>query len=363
MVHRKRVEVKFYIYILYAQYNHKSFLDGIVKGRENILQMEMETAKKILEGDVRAAAKLMRDLEEERPGAFEEFEHIYPHTGNAYVVGLTGAPGVGKSTLGGALIGALRKKGMTVGVIAIDPTSPFTGGAVLGDRVRMQEHSMDEGVFIRSMATRGWKGGVSKNTINMIHVMDAMGKNVVLVETVGSGQSEVEITRIADTSILVLSPESGDQVQIIKAGILEAADIFVINKGDKEGAANVVSRIEIMLGMRTRNANEWKPRVLLTEAISGKGVEELIDSMFGHKEYLLHTGELEKHRKIRAREELVDSVENFVRKYCYQGLEEENHLEKLVDSIAQRQITPHSAALKIIDWLSIHFNGEGDHHS
>jgi len=244
---------------------------------------------------------------------------------------------------------------MTVGVVAVDPTSPFTGGAVLGDRVRMQEHTMDQGVFIRSMATRGWRGGLSKATISMIHIMDAMGKDVILVETVGTGQSEVEITKVSDTSVLVLSPDSGDQVQVIKAGILEAADVFVVNKADKGGAEYVISRVEFMLGMRTFHPNDWKPGIVLTEAISKKGADELADVLLKHKEYLDVSGELEKRRKIRAREELLKNVESFVRDYCYQGFVAEGHLEELVDGIAQRKIDPHSAALKIIDWLGGHF--------
>ena len=173
---------------------------------------------------------------------------------------------------------------MTVGVVAVDPTSPFSGGAVLGDRVRMQEHAMDRGVFIRSMATRGWRGGLSKATISMIHIMDAMGKDVILVETVGTGQSEVEITKVSDTSVLVLSPDSGDQVQVIKAGILEAADVFVVNKADKGGADYVISRVEFMLGMRSFRPEDWKPCIVLTEASSGKGAEELADALLKHKE-------------------------------------------------------------------------------
>ena len=297
----------------------------------------------------------MRGIEDERPDALAELGMVYPHTGRAYVIGLTGPPGVGKSTLIDSLIGAFRKKGMTVGVVAVDPTSPFTGGAVLGDRVRMQEHTMDRGVFIRSMATRGWRGGLSKATISMIHIMDAMGKDIILVETVGTGQSEVEITKVSDTSVLVLSPDSGDQVQVIKAGILEAADVFVVNKADKGGAEYVISRVEFMLGMRTFHPNDWKPGIVLTEAISKKGADELADVLLKHKEYLDVSGELEKRRKIRAREELLKNVESFVRDYCYQGFVAEGHLEELVDGIAQRKIDPHSAAMKIIDWLGGHF--------
>jgi len=315
----------------------------------------MEIVEKILEGNVLAAAVLMRGIEDERPDALVELGMVYPHTGRAYVIGLTGPPGVGKSTLIDSLIGAFRKKDMTVGVVAVDPTSPFTGGAVLGDRVRMQEHTMDQGVFIRSMATRGWRGGLSKATISMIHIMDAMGKDIILVETVGTGQSEVEITKVSDTSVLVLSPDSGDQVQVIKAGILEAADVFVVNKADKGGAEYVISRVEFMLGMRTFHPNDWKPGIVLTEAISKKGADELADVLLKHKEYLDVSGELEKRRKIRAREELLKNVESFVRDYCYQGFVAEGHLQELVDGIAQRKIDPHSAAMKIIDWLGGHF--------
>ena len=321
----------------------------------------MEIVEKILEGNVLAAAVLMRGIEDERPDALVELGMVYPHTGRAYVIGLTGPPGVGKSTLIDSLIGAFRKKGMTVGVVAVDPTSPFTGGAVLGDRVRMQEHTMDQGVFIRSMATRGWRGGLSKATISMIHIMDAMGKDIILVETVGTGQSEVEITKVSDTAVLVLSPDSGDQVQVIKAGILEAADVFVVNKADKGGAEYVVSRVEFMLGMRTFHPNDWKPGIVLTEAISKKGADELADVLLKHKEYLDVSGELEKRRKIRAREELLKNVESFVRDYCYQGFVAEGHLEELVEGIAQRTIDPHSAAMKIIDWLGGHFKQMSTH--
>ena len=321
----------------------------------------MYSATKVLEGDVLAAAVLMRGIEDERPDALEALGAVYPHTGRAYVIGLTGPPGVGKSTLIDTLIGAFRKKDMTVGVVAVDPTSPFSGGAVLGDRVRMQEHAMDRGVFIRSMATRGWRGGLSKATISMIHVMDAMGKDIILVETVGTGQSEVEITKVSDTSVLVLSPDSGDQVQVIKAGILEAADVFVVNKADKGGADYVISRVEFMLGMRSFCPEDWKPCIVLTQASSGKGAEELADALLEHKKHLGKSGELQKRRQIRAREELLKNVETFVRDYCSQGLVDEGHLEELVDRIAQRKMDPHSAAMKIIDWLGAHFKQLATH--
>lgn len=321
----------------------------------------MGIAEKIIKGDIQAAAMLMRGVEDERTDALVELSMIYPYTGRAHVIGLTGPPGVGKSTLIDSLIGAFRKKGMTVGVVAVDPTSPFTGGAVLGDRVRMQEHAMDRGVFIRSMATRGWRGGLSKATISMIHIMDAMGKDVILVETVGTGQSEVEITKVSDTAVLVLSPDSGDQVQVIKAGILEAADIFVVNKADKGDADYVISRVEFMLGMRAFHTDDWHPCIVMTQANSGKGAETLADTLLKHKDYLAVSGDLEKRRKVRAREELLKNVETFVRDYCYRGFVEDGHLEELVDSIAQRKMAPHSAAMKIIDWLGAHFKQIATH--
>lgn len=314
----------------------------------------MELAEKVLEGNVRAAAKLMRGVEDELPGAAEELDSIYPHTGRAYVVGLTGSPGVGKSTLVDTLITAFRKRSMTIGVVAVDPTSPFTGGAILGDRIRMQQHTTDSGVFIRSMAARGWKGGLAKATISMVHILDAMGKDIILVETVGSGQSDVEISKIADTSILILSPGSGDEMQMMKAGIMEAADIFVVNKADKGGADNVALGIEIMLGMRSYHTSEWKPSIVLTEAISGKGADQLADEILKHKDYLIKSGEFEKRRKERAKEELIQTIESFVKHYCYDGIEQGGHIEDLVESIAQRKTSPHTAALRIIEELSKH---------
>ncbi len=318
--------------------------------------MKMKLSEKVLAGDVQTAARLMKDVENELPSALEELDAIYPHTGRASVVGFTGAPGVGKSTLIDALIGAFRKKKLTVGVIAVDPTSPFTGGAILGDRIRMQQRNIDRDVFIRSMATRGWRGGLSKSTISMIHIMDAMGKDIIMVETVGSGQSEIDITKVADTTLLILSPGSGSEVQMMKAGILEAADIFAINKADKEGVDNVASGVRLMLGMRTSyQSSEWKPDIILTEAISGKGVEELSEVILKHKECLISTGELEKRRKEKAREELIGAIESFVKNYCYQGIDEDADLEELVDSITQKKTSPHSAALKLISQVSRHF--------
>lgn len=314
--------------------------------------MDAGLTSKVLAGDVLAAARLITSIENEAPEAVEELKGIYSHTGRAHIVGVTGSPGAGKSTLVDSLISIFRKKNMTVGVAAIDPTSPFTGGAVLGDRVRMQQHSSDEGVFIRSLATRGWAGGLAKATLNAVHVIDAMGKDVILVETVGSGQAEVDITKAADTTLIVLTPGAGDEIQMMKAGILEAADIFVINKADKGGTANLKMELEVMLAMKTYPSNGWKPSVVLTEAIFDKGAEELAEEIIKHREFLMGSGELEKRRKERVKLELIATIGSFINNYIHHEIGEADYLEKLVGDLVQRKIDPHSAALKVINQFS-----------
>jgi len=306
---------------------------------------------KILEGNILAASRLMRGIEDETPDAIEDLKSIYPHTGRAYIVGVTGAPGVGKSTLVDCLINVLRREDMTIGVIAIDPTSPFTGGAILGDRIRMQSHCIDNAVFIRSLASRGWVGGLSKATMSTIHIMDAMGKDIILVETMGAGQAEINIVRVTDTSIVVLSPGMGDEIQMMKAGILEAADIFVINKADEAGADTLKTELEVMLDMRVYPPGGWKPGIVLTEAIFGKGAEELTAEVLRHKQFLVSSGGLEKRRKERAKVELFEAIESSVKNHIYNNIDE-GCLEKLVDNLVQRKTDPHSAALEIIGQFS-----------
>ena len=307
----------------------------------------MELVRKILKGDVRSAARLMRGIEDGAPDAFEKMEKVYSHTGRAYIVGITGAPGGGKSTLVDTLITAFRQKDMTVGVVAIDPTSPFTGGAILGDRVRMQKHSTDRGVFIRSVATRGWLGGLARAAVSIIHVMDAMGKDIILVETVGIGQQEVDVTRLADTSIFILTPGSGDAIQMMKAGILEVADIFVVNKADQEGAPHLKLELQAMLSMKSSLPEERQPPIVLTEALNNKGIDELTEEILKHKEFLGASGGLEKRRKERARLELTEAIESSLRDYINSGIDKDC-LEKLVDSLAQRKTNPQAAASEII---------------
>lgn len=307
----------------------------------------MELLSKILEGDVLAAARLMRRLEDELADAVEELEKVYLNTGRAYIVGVAGAPGAGKSTLLGCLISLFRGRNMTVGVIAVDPSSPFTGGAILGDRVRMQSHGVDKDVFIRSLATRGWKGGLAKVTVNTIHVMDAMGKEIIFVEAVGSGQGEVDIARVADTLVLVLTPGMGDEIQMMKAGILEAADIFVINKADRDGVESLLVNLEAMLDMKARLPGDWRPGIIQTEAVSGRGTEQVAEEIIRHREFLVSSGEMEKRRKNRAELELMMAIESAINKHM-DGMDKD-YLEKLVDDLVRRKTNPHSAALKIID--------------
>ncbi len=306
----------------------------------------MNLVSKILEGDILVTARLMRGIEDEVSDAIEELKSLYLHTGRAYTVGVAGAPGVGKSTLIGNLINIFRKKNMTVGVIAVDPTSPFTGGAILGDRIRMQSYGVDKDVFIRSLATRGWKGGLSKATVNMIHVMDAMGKDIIFVEAVGSGQGEVDIARVSDSSVVILTPGMGDAIQMMKAGILEAADIFVINKADRDGAENLKTALETMLEMKAHLPGEWKPGIILTEAISDRGTEQLGEEILKHREFLTSSGEVEKRHRERARLELIWAVESSLENHIERM--DKDFLEKLVDDLVQRKTNPQSAALKII---------------
>lgn len=306
----------------------------------------MALLNKVLQGDVQATAKLIRGLEDDLPEAVAELRDLYLHTGKAHIVGVSGAPGAGKSTLLGNLIGTFRKKGMTIGVVAVDPTSPLSGGAILGDRLRMQKHGEDKDVFIRSLASRGWKGGLSRATVNTVHVLDAMGKDVIFVEAVGSGQGETDFARLADTSVVVTVPGMGDDIQTIKAGIMEVADIFVINKADREGAESLKLSLEAMLEMSPGGREEWKPEILLTTASKDKGTDELTEVILRHQAFLAHSGEIEKRRRRRAELELTMAVEDALRRHlaavdgCY--------LEKLVDELAARKTDPYTAAQRVI---------------
>jgi LAO/AO transport system kinase len=315
----------------------------------------MTLAAKILKGDGQAAARLITLIEDESPDALQEMEELYPHTGRAYIIGVTGAPGVGKSTLTDNLIGVFRGQNKSVGVIAIDPTSALTGGALLGDRIRMQRHAADFAVFIRSLATRGWVGGLAKAAIGAVHVLDAMGRDVILVETVGSGQVELDIVKAADTTLLVLAPGAGDEIQTMKAGILESADVIAVNKADKEGADRVKVDLEAMLAMRSHRPGDWQPFIVLTEAVNDKGTEALSSALLKHHQYLKESGRLPERRRERARLELLETVEGHLKNMIH-GLDGGDYLDKLVDAVLKGKISPQSAAAQILSRLSGEFS-------
>ena len=300
---------------------------------------------RVLAGDARAIARAISLIEDESPAGAELIRRVFAKTGKAYLIGVTGPPGAGKSTLVDRMTAEIRSSGRTVGVVAVDPTSPFTGGAILGDRVRMQAHAGDAGVFIRSMATRGNLGGLARATGEVALVLDASGKDIVLIETVGVGQDEVDIVRTADVSIVTVVPGTGDEVQALKAGIMEIADIFVVNKADREGADRMVTSIESNLALQTFAAGEWRPPILKTEATTGAGVRELVETI---ERFRTHTAATQGSRR-RARAEyrvrellahrFVGHVETRVLK--------PGEFDRTLDRIAAREIDPYSAVDEI----------------
>jgi len=308
----------------------------------------MNLAKKILEGDVQAASRLMRDIDDRISSVLEELKELYPKTGKAYIIGITGPPGSGKSTIVDKMIDIFRKEGKTVGIVAVDPTSPFTGGAILGDRIRMQRHALDEGVFIRSLATRGCLGGLSRSTQDIVNVMDAMGKEIILVETVGVGQDEVEIVNTAHTSIVVLVPGMGDDIQAIKAGIIEIGDLFVINKCDREGADKMERDLRMALEMGRKRKDVWEPPIFKTEAILGKGIFELVYGIYRHKQALETSQALEKKRRERIKTTFLEILESEVMAHFIEKMEKEGQMDTIIDDLMNRRTDPYSAAQKVI---------------
>jgi LAO/AO transport system kinase len=303
-------------------------------------------AERVLAGDSRAIARAISLIENEDPQAAALVRAIFGKTGRAYVIGVTGPPGAGKSTLVDRMTADIRRRGATVGVLTVDPTSPFSGGAVLGDRLRMQGHAADEGVFIRSMATRGHLGGLSRATGDAALVLDAAGKDVIVIETVGVGQDEVDIIRTADVSVVTLVPGTGDDVQALKAGIMEIADIFVVNKADREGADRLVSAIESNLTLQTFGANEWRPPILKTIATNGTGVAELVDAIWSFRRHseATQSARRQKRSAFRLRELVAKRFMNHLER----GVLKPGELEAMVERVAAREIDPYTAADELL---------------
>lgn len=305
-----------------------------------------QLAEAILEGDRRAIAKAITHVENGTLEAQKIVSHLYPHTGKARIIGVTGPSGAGKSTLAEKLIRELRRRGKTVGVVAVDPTSPFSGGAFLGDRIRMQDLSTDDGVFIRSMATRNNPGGLSRATKDAVHILDASGKDVVIVETVGAGQSEVDIIKIAQTIIVVLAPGLGDEIQAIKAGIMEIGDVFVVNKADRENADKTISDVQAMLELGDERG-KWRPMIVKTIAITGEGIDELLEKVEQHRIHLLK-GEAHLREKRMVEAELVEAIKQKTAEYIVETLKKTGELDKLISKILAKELTPSTAAENVL---------------
>jgi LAO/AO transport system kinase len=309
-------------------------------------------AERVLKGDVRAVARAITLVEDSAPEAPALLARLFPHAGKSLVVGVTGPPGAGKSTLVDRMAAHLRKEGKTVGIVAVDPTSPYSGGAILGDRIRMQAHATDDGVFIRSMATRGHLGGLAAATGQVLTVLQASGKDVVLVETVGVGQDEVEIVGAADVSVVVLVPGLGDEMQALKAGIMEIADVFVVNKADREGASRVVAEIESMLSLASSPDGE-APTIVQTVAAEDKGTEELLAAVRAFDQKARATGLVARKRRAHLQRQFEDALRDLLMRRARAKALDADELARTVDRLADHSLDPYTAAAAVIERMGL----------
>jgi len=310
------------------------------------------TIKKICAGDVRVASRLIRDIEDKIPEAKTKIKKLYPYTGKSFVIGITGSPGAGKSTLTDALIEKLRKLNKTVGVLAVDPTSPFSGGAILGDRIRMQRHAEDSGVFVRSLATRGALGGLSQAAGNAIHVMEAMGKDIIIVETVGIGQQEIDIINHAHSIAVVLVPGMGDEIQTMKAGLMEIADIFVINKAHRPDAKKLQHELETMLNLSYKPANGWKPPIIMIGNVFepdpfSSDIAILAQKILEHHSYLQQSGKFTERMHRQALAEIYDALSSCLLEPIIHSLTDSGEMKHFAEKIKNRKADPYTVAEEI----------------
>jgi LAO/AO transport system kinase len=306
-----------------------------------------ELVEKMLSGDKQSLARLITLVERESPEAPEILRAVYPHAGRALCVGITGPPGGGKSTLVGRLTAIAREKGLKIGVLAVDPTSPFSGGAVLGDRIRMQQHFLDEGVFIRSMATRGSHGGLPRTAPSVIKLMDASGKDVIFVETVGVGQTEIDVMETVDTVVVVLVPEAGDTIQTMKAGLMEIADVFAVNKADRPGADLVVADLMAMLHQKPKET-WWQVPIVATQATNDVGTQELYQHIEKHYEALKSSGKLSRKRQVQRRADLLHTIEDRITSQVLKLVENDVQLNTYLEKVEKGDLDPYSAAEEIL---------------